>query len=326
MTVKTVKAPFDPNTCKRESTRLAFGKAVLDLGTQNENVVFLTADGATPTGTLQFFKNFPNRAYNVGIAEQNLIGIAAGMATCGLKPIVGGYAPFLAFRSYEQIRNDIAYTKQNVTIGGVYSGISLATGGSTHHTTEDIAAFRATANLTVITPADATEAYKTTIAAVDYPNCVFIRLGGRTPEPVLYQEDYKFKIGKAVPIRDGDDATIIATGPLSTYAAIASDLLKDDGLKIKVLNMHTVKPLDEKVVIKAAQDTGRILTIEEHNVLGGLGSAVSEVVTTYSPIPVKRLGINDIFASIGSRYSLQSKYGLTPERIASSVKDMVSII
>lgn len=324
MPVTTISAPLNLDTCERDATRLAFGKAVLDLGAKNQDVVFLTADGAMPTGTIDFFKQFPDRAFNVGIAEQNLIGMAAGMASCGLRPVVGGYAPFLAFRSYEQVRNDIAYTKQNVTIGGVYSGISMATGGSTHHTTEDLACFRATANMTVITPADGKEAYKATLAAVDYPGCVYIRLGGRTAEPVLYTKDYDFQIGKAVPIRDGSDATIIATGPLTTYAALASDTLKGEGLSIRVLNMHTVKPLDVKAITKAAQETGRIVTVEEHNVLGGLGSAVAEVVTSECPVPVKRLGIQDIFASIGSLYDLHSKYGLTTEGILSAVKEMVS--
>ena len=324
MAVSTIGTPFDPSTCQREPTRLAFGRAVVDLGERDPKVVFLTADGALPTGTAEFFKRFPERAFNVGIAEQNLIGIAAGMATCGLKPIVGGYAPFLAFRAFEQVRNDIAYTKQSVTIGGVYSGISLATGGSTHHTTEDIASFRAVANVTVISPADAREAYKATIASVGHPGCVFLRLGGRTPEPVLYTEDYDFQIGKAIQIRDGKDATIIATGPTVVYAAIASDLLREEGLSVRVLNMHTVKPLDEEAIERAARETGRILTVEEHNVLGGLGGAVAETVTSRHPVPVKRVGIQDIFASIGPLQGLQEKYGLTHEGIATAVKELVS--
>lgn len=323
MPVSTISQPFDAATCKRESTRLAFGKAVIDLGAQKPDLVFLTADGATPTGTVEFFKRYPDRAFNVGIAEQNLIGMAAGIASCGLPTVVGGYAPFLAYRSYEQVRNDIAYTKLNVTIGGVYSGISMATGGSTHHTTEDLAAFRAMANAIVITPADAREAYKATFAAVEHGGCVYIRLGGRTPEPVLYTEDYDFRIGKAVTIREGEDATIIATGAVTTYAALAADELKKDGFSVRVLNMHTVKPLDTEAVIKAARETGQILTVEEHNVLGGLGGAVAEAVTNEYPVPVKRVGIQDIFASIGPLYGLHKKYGLTPEGIAASARDLL---
>jgi transketolase len=324
MPVSTIGAPFDPDMCQRESTRLAFGQAVVDLGERDADVVFLTADGTTPTGTVEFFKRFPERAFNVGIAEQNVMGVAAGMASCGLVPIVGGYAPFLAFRSLEQLRNDIAYTEFHVIVGGVYSGISMYAGGSTHHTLEDLATLRSIANMTVITPADAREAYKATIAAVRHPGPVFIRLGGRTSEPVLYTDDYDFQIGKAIQIRDGKDATIIATGPTVVYAAIASDILREEGLSIRVLNMHTVKPLDEEAIERAAHETGRILTVEEHNVLGGLGGAVAEVVTSECPVPVKRLGIPDIFASIGPLYELQRKYGLTHEGIASSVRELVS--
>lgn len=311
---------FDPETCPRDSTRVAFGRAVLDLGETKPNVVFLTADGALPTNTLEFFKRFPERAFNVGIAEQNLIGIAAGMATCGLLPVVGGYAPFLVFRSLEQIRNTMAYTEQNVTIGGAYTGISLATGGSTHHTTEDIATLRAIANISLICPADGREAYKATLAAVEYPGPTFLRLGGRTPEPVLYTDDYELEIGKAIQLRQGDDVTIIATGSVVVYAAIASDMLKEEGIGVRVLNMHTAKPLDEEAIVKAAEETGRIVSVEEHNVLGGLGSAVAEVLTTRCPVPLKRIGINDIFASIGPLYELQKKYGLTHEGISEAVR------
>jgi transketolase len=179
--------------------------------------------------------------------------------------------------------------------------------------------------MTVITPADGREAYKATFAAADWPGCVFLRLGGRTAEPVLYTDDYKFEIGKAIPIRPGKDVTIIATGAVTTYAALASDMLrKDEKLSVRVINMHTTKPLDEEVIVKAAEETGRIVTVEEHSIIGGLGGAVAEVVTARCPVPVKRLGIKDIFASIGSLYGLQKKYGLTTEGIAASVKEFVA--
>lgn len=306
----------------KDSTRLAFGRAVIDVGAQDPNVVYLTADGALPTGTADFFKRFPERAFNVGIAEQNLIGMAAGMASCGLTPIVGGYAPFLVFRAFEQIRNDVAYTKFHMVIGGVYTGISLATGGSTHHTTEDLAMLRSVANATVIAPADGREAYKAVFASVAAKTHgpIFLRLGGRTPEPALYSGDYEFKIGKAIQLRDGSDATVIATGSMVFHAVVAADLLREEGIKLRVLNMHTVKPLDEEAVIKAARETGRIITVEEHNIYGGLGGAVAEAVTASHPVPVTRLGIKDIFASIGPLYELQKKYGLTYEGIAASIK------
>jgi len=324
MLVPVIGRSFDPATHPSESTRLAFGRAVLDLGTQDPNIVFLTADGATPTATTEFFQRFPERAFNVGIAEQNLIGMAAGMASCGLVPIVGGYAPFLVFRSLEQVRNDAAYTKLNLTIGGIYTGLSLATGGSTHHTTEDISILRSIANVTVLAPADGREAYKATVAATRYPGPVFIRLGGRVSEPVLYGEDYDFEIGKAITLREGNDATIIATGSLVFYAVVAADVLREEGLNVRVLNMHTIKPLDEDAIVSAAQETGRIVTAEEHSVLGGLGGAVAEVLTSECPVPLKRVGIDDIFASIGPLYQLQSKYGLTYEGVVSAVRELVS--
>ena len=324
MLVPGIGPSFDPATHPKESTRLAFGRAVLDLGEKDPGVVFLTADGALPTGTTDFFNRFPERAFNVGLAEQNLIGIAAGMASCGLVPVVGGYAPFLVFRGLEQIRNDIAYTKLNVTIGGVYTGLSLGTGGSTHHTTEDMAMLRSIANMTVLSPADAGQAYRATIAAVAHPGAVFIRLGGRYPEPVLYADDRDFQIDKAITLREGGNATIIATGSLVIHAVIASDILREEGLSVRVIDMHTVKPLDEEAVVEAAGDTGRLVTVEEHSVLGGLGGAVAEVLTDRCPVPLKRVGINDIFASIGPVEQLQDKYGLTHRGIASAVRGLVS--
>lgn len=324
MLVPVIGRSFDPASHPSESTRLAFGRAVLDLGTQDPNVVFLTADGAMPTGTTEFFQRFPDRAFNVGIAEQNVIGMAAGMSSCGLVPIVGGYAPFLVFRSLEQIRNDAAYTKFNLTIGGVYTGLSLATGGSTHHTTEDLSVLRSIPNVTVVAPADGREAYKATVAATQRPGPVFLRLGGRVSEPVLYGEDYDFEIGKAVLLREGKDATIIATGSLVFHSVVAADILREEGLNLRVLNMHTIKPLDEEAIVSAARETGRIVTVEEHSVLGGLGGAVAEVLTSECPVPLKRVGIEDIFASIGPLYQLQQKYGLTYEGIVSAVREHVS--
>ncbi len=326
MALNVLSKPFDPATQPKDSSRLAFGRAVVDLGGQVPNMVFLTADGALPTGTADFFKKYPERAFNVGIAEQNLIGIAAGMATAGLLPVVGGYGPFLSGRAWEQIRNDLAYTKLHAVIGGVYTGISMATGGSTHHTTEDLASLRAVANMTVITPADGKEAYKATVAATTkWHGPVYIRLAGRSPEFALYGDlDYGFEIGKAVSLREGTDATIIACGAQATYSVIASDMLRKEGFKVAVLNMHTVKPLDEAAILKAARETGRIVTVEEHNILGGLGSAVAECVTNSYPVPVKRLGIKDVFASIGPLVPLQAKYGLTWDGIAASVKEFLT--
>jgi len=325
MLTPTFNKTFNYAAHPKDGTRQAFGKAVVDMGAKDPKVVYLTADGTLPTVTAEFFKQFPERAFNVGIAEQNLVAMAAGMASCGLTPIVGGYAPFLVFRALEQIRNDAAYTKFHVVIAGVYTGISLATGGSTHHTTEDLAMLRSIANMTVMSPADGREAYKATVAATQSAKGpVFIRLGGRTAEPVLYTEDYDFQIGKAVQLREGSDATVIANGSSVFHSVVAADLLREEGIKLRVLNMHTVKPLDEEAILKAAKETGRIITVEEHSVLGGLGGAVAEVVTANRPVPVTRIGIKDIFASIGPTVELLKKYGLTYEGLAKSIKEALS--
>ena len=323
MLVPTIGGSFDLTEFQGESTRDALARALFDLAERDPNVVFVTPEGRFATATGDFFKRFSERAFDVGIAEQNVMGIAAGMATFGLTPVVGGYSCFLTFRGLEQLRNDIAYTKLNVIIIGVMGGIAMATGGSTHHATEDIAILRSIANMTVICPADGMETYKALSASVGRPGPVFIRLGG-SPEPALYTEDYDFQIGKAVKIREGRDATIIATGSIVVHAALASDLLKKEGFNVRVLNMHTVKPLDQEAVEESARETGRIVTVEEHNVLGGLGSAVAEVVTSACPVPVKRVGIQDIFASIGPLVELRRKYGLTYDGIASAVRELVS--
>ena len=323
MPVSTIGGSFDLSKFQGESTRDALARSLLDLAEHDPKVVFVTPEGRFATGTGEFWKRFPNRAFDVGIAEQNAIGIAAGMATFGLTPVVGGYSCFLTFRGLEQLRNDIAYTNLNVIIVGAMGGIAMATGGSTHHATEDIATLRAIANMTVICSADGMETYKALAASVGYPGPVFIRLGA-SDEPILYTEDYDFRIGQAVEIREGDDATIIATGSMVVHAALASDLLGKEGLSVRVLNMHTIKPLDERAVEKACRETGRIVTVEEHNVLGGLGSAVTEVVTGTYPVPVKRVGIQDIFASIGPLADLRRKYNLTYDGIAAAVRELAS--
>ncbi len=324
MLVPAMKIPFDPAAHAGESTRLAFGKAALDLGERNPDIVLLTADSIAAVEAKEFFQRFPDRAFDVGIAEQNLIGMAAGMASCGLVPMIGGFGPFIVFRALEQLRNDAAYTKLHMVMGGTYTGISMATGGSTHHTTEDFAILRSIANMTVLAPADAREAYKATVAACQHSGPVFIRLGGRTPEPVLYAEDYEFKIGKAVQLREGDNATIIATGSLVFQAVLAADMLRQQGLNLRVLNMHTIKPLDEEAVVNAARETRLLITVEEHNVLGGLGGAVAEVVTSRLPVRVVRIGIKDKFASIGPLADLQKKEGLTYEYIAAAAKQALA--
>ena len=315
---------FDVSTHPRKLIRAGFGEALLELGERNPNVVALSADLACVTGVKEFAQKFPDRAFNVGIAEQNLVGIAAGLASCGLVPFATTYAPFLTLRALEQIRDDVAYTKFNVKMAAACTGISYGPGGSTHHSTEDIALMRSLPNMTVLVPADARECYKATLAAADQPGPVYIRMGApRAEDFVVYREDYDYRIGKSVRLREGEDVTIIATGVLVFHAMLASDLLRQEGLGVRVVNMHTIKPIDRAEIIAAARDTGRIVTAEEHSVIGGLGGAVAEVVVQECPVPMRMVAIPDIFASIGPTLQLYAKYGLTWDGIARVAREFV---
>ena len=303
-----------------KSTRVGFGEALLEIGRRNPNVVALTADTYTLSCIDMFGREFPECTFDIGIAEQNLIGMAAGLASCGLIPFATSYAPFLTTRSLEQIRNDAAYTKFPVRIVAVCGGISISVGGSTHHAIDDFSILRAIPNMTIIAPADAVESYKATHAMVDLPGPVYLRLGGRAPEPLLNAGDYPFEIGKAVQLRDGKDLTIIACGSLVLPALQAAETLARDGVEARVLNMHTIKPIDREAIAKAARDTRRIVTAEEHNVLGGLGSAVAEVVAQTYPVPMRMLGINDEFATIGPLAALYERYNLTKDGVIATAK------
>lgn len=315
---------FDIAGHPRRSMRQSYGQALLALGRTNPKVVSLSADCVGMFFLDDFAKEYPKRAFNVGIAEQDLIGIAAGLASCGLIPFCSGLAPFVSMRACEQIRTDCGYTNFNVKMAVLYSGLTQPVGGSTHHATEDLAILRSMANLTVIAPADGLEAYKATLAAAEHPGPVYIRLGGRDPEPVVYERDYDFRIGRAVTLREGDELTIIATGTMTRFALWAAEALADDGVSARVVNMHTVKPLDHEAIAKAARETGRILTVEEHNVLGGLGGAVAEVVVGECPVPMRILGIPDLYASVGPLLPLRAKYGLTWENIAAEAKSLLA--
>lgn len=314
---------FDLASHPKRSMRQSYGEAVLALMRENPKVVALNADCQDMVFLRAAAEEFPKRCFQVGIAEQNLIGIAAGMASAGLIPYAAGLAPFVSMRACEQIRTDCGYTNFNVKIGVLYGGLSQPVGGSTHHATEDLSILRAMPNLTVIAPADGLETYKAVIAAASHPGPVYIRMGGREAEPVVYQEEYDFVIGKAVTLREGNDLTIIGTGTMTFFALWGAELLAAEGIQARVLNLHTIKPVDREAIVKAARETGRILTVEEHNVYGGLGAAVAEVVVQSCPVPMKFIGIEDVYASVGPLYPLRAKYGLSAENVAAQAKALL---
>lgn len=309
-------APLDPNKYKK--IRDAFGATVADLGARHPQMVVLTADLMYPTRTDKFAGLYPERFIDVGVAEQNLVGIAAGLATCGKVPLVADYANFLCLRAGEQIRNDVAYTNLNVKLAALSSGLTFGVGGPSHQSFEDLALMRALPNLTVIVPSDAAETAKAVAAALDHDGPVFLRLG-RDEEKIVHHGDFDFVIGKASRLRDGDDVAIIANGPMVAEALEAADLLAETGLGAAVVNMHTLKPIDREAVLACARAKA-IITVEEHNVYGGLGSAVLEVLAETRGCPVIRIGIPDIFPIIGPTFELREHLGLCAANIAATAK------
>ncbi|SCY48774.1 transketolase family protein [Alkaliphilus peptidifermentans] len=303
------------------ATRDAYGDALIELGKENPNVVVLDADLSKSTKTHGFSKEFPDRFFNVGIAEQNLIGMAAGLATAGKIPFASTFAMFATGRAFEIIRNSVAYPKLNVKICATHSGLTVGEDGASHQSLEDIACMRAIPNMTVIVPADGIEAKKAIFAVAEKNGPVYVRLG-RPNVPVINDEDYQFEIGKGVTLKDGNDITIIATGIMVSKALEASEALAQEGINARVINIHTIKPIDEELIIKAAKETGKIVTVEEHNIIGGLGSAVAEVISENCPVPLKRIGTADTFGESGKPDELLEKYGLTAEAIAKAVKGM----
>lgn len=304
-------------------TRLAYGQALLELARRSPDVVVLSADTQDLLGIREYIEHYPDRFVEVGIAEQNKIGMAAGMATIGLKPYVCGYAPFITARSLEQVRNDVAYANQKVVIGAAASGISLGVSGGTHHAIEDLATMRSFPNMTVIVPADVDETYKATLATLDLPGPVYIRLGGRAPEPSVTDPDAPFTLGKATELRPGNDVAIIACGVMVDMAIKASDALKAEGIGARVLNMSTIKPLDTEAILKAAEETRGIVTAEEHHLTGGLGGAVAEFLVEHRPTRMRLVGMPDEFAAVGPTGPLRAKYGMSPENIAAKAKELL---
>lgn len=305
------------------ATREAYGKALVKLGKMNDDVVVLDADLSKSTKTNDFLKAYPNRFFNMGIAEQNLIGAACGFAAAGKIPFASTFAMFATGRAFEVIRNSVCYPKLNVKIAATHAGITVGEDGGSHQSVEDISLMRSIPNMTVVVPADGIEAEKMIFAAAEFDGPMYIRLG-RSAVPTIFEEDYNFEIGKGVVLRDGNDVTIIACGIMVNEALIAADMLKEENINARVINMSTIKPIDTDLIIKAAKETKAIVTAEEHSVIGGLGSAVSEVVSESNPTIVKKVGMNDCFGESGTPGELLEKYGLTAEKIVEKVKEALN--
>lgn len=304
---------------KRIATRESYGNALVELGKEHENLVVLDADLAAATKTGVFKKAFPGRHIDCGIAEANMTGVAAGMSTCGFVPFVSTFAMFAAGRSYEQVRNSIGYPHLNVKIGATHAGISVGEDGASHQCNEDIALMRAIPGMVVINPSDDVEARAAVRAAYEYVGPVYLRFG-RLAVPVINDRpDYKFEIGKGVTLREGSDCAIIATGLCVSEALAAAETLAEKGIQAEVINIHTVKPLDEELVIAAAKKTKRVFTVEEHSVIGGLGAAVAEVLGEKCPTKLTRIGVNDVFGESGPAKELLHKYELDAEGIAKRI-------
>lgn len=304
----------------KKATREAYGEALAELGKINENVVVLDADLSGSTKTNVFKKAFPERHFNVGIAEADLVGTAAGLAASGKIAFASTFAMFAAGRAFEQIRNTVAYPKLNVKIAPTHAGISVGEDGASHQSVEDIALMRSIPGMVVLSPADAVETKKMVFAAAEYDGPVYIRMG-RLGVPVLFDDNYDFQIGIANTLRDGKDVTIAATGLMVAEAVKAAEELEKEGISVRVINVGTIKPLDGETILKAAQETKFIVTAEEHSVIGGLGSAVSEFLSEVHPTKVKKVGIYDKFGQSGTGEELLQKYELTAEKLISVIKE-----
>ncbi len=305
------------------ATRDSYGAALVELGAENPNVVVLDADLAAATKTGGFKKAYPDRFFDAGIAESNMMGVAAGLAAAGKTVFASSFAMFAAGRAFEQVRNSIAYPHLNVKIGATHAGISVGEDGATHQCCEDIGLMRTIPGMIILNPADDNEARQAVKAAAAVDGPVYLRFG-RLAVPVVMPADYKFEIGKSVRMVDGTDVTIIATGLMVQEALVAAEELKNAGISARVINMATIKPIDREAVIAAAKDTGLIVTAEEHNIIGGLGSAVAEVVCEACPCKVVRIGVNDEFGKSGKAVELLKKYGLCAENIVETVKRAVA--
>jgi len=304
------------------ATREAYGKSLVELGKENKDIVVLDADLAKATKTEDFKKAFPDRFFDMGIAEADMIGTAAGFATCGKIPFASSFAVFAVGRAYDQLRNSVAYPKLNVKIAATHAGITVGEDGATHQAIEDIAMVRALPNMTIINPCDEFETKWAIFEAAKIDGPVYIRLG-RSKAPEVYDENETFEFGKGKVVREGTDVTVIATGMMVNEAVLAHEKLKEEGISLRVIDIHTIKPIDEEIIIKAACETKGIVTAEEHNIIGGLGAAVAEVVSEKHPTKVLRVGVMDSFGRSGTAAELVKEYGLTAENIISKVKEIL---
>ena len=308
------------------ATRAAYGKALEELAAQEPNLVVLDADLSGSTMTKGFGAEHPDRFFDMGIAEANMVGVAAGLATCGKKPFVNSFAMFAAGRAWEQVRNSVAYPGLNVKVVGSHGGLSVGEDGATHQCIEDLAIMRAIPNMTVLCPCDGNEMKQAVKALLAYDGPAYLRLGRLAVETVTDQvEGYEFQIGKGVLLRDGQDVTVVAVGMMVQMALTAADILAEEGISVRVIDMHTLKPLDTEILLAAARDTGCIVTSEEANIVGGLGSAVSEYLTSVCPVPVIRHGVEDEFGRSGAAQKVLEAYHLTPAGIADKVRQALTL-
>lgn len=308
---------------KKVATRESYGKALVELGKEHDDVFVLDADLAAATKTGLFKKEFPERHIDCGIAECNMVGVAAGMAAAGVVPFASSFAMFAAGRAFEQVRNSIGYPHLNVKIGATHAGISVGEDGATHQCNEDIALMRTIPGMIILNPSDDVEARAAVKAAYEIQGPVYMRFG-RLAVPVINDRpDYKFEVGKGVVLREGKDVAIIATGLCVNSALEAAEKLAADGIDAKVINIHTIKPLDEELVVAAAKETGKVVTVEEHSVIGGLGSAVCDVLSAKAPTRVLKIGVQDVFGESGPAVQLLAKYKLDGQGVYEQVKDFV---
>lgn len=308
----------------KTATRDAYGKALVELGESDKKILVLDADLAAATKTGMFKKVHPEKFIDCGIAESNMMGVAAGLATAGYTVFASSFAMFAAGRAFEQVRNSIGYPHLNVKIGATHAGISVGEDGASHQCCEDIALMRSIPGMVILNPADDVEARLCVLAAAEHDGPVYMRFG-RLAVPRVFDENYKFQIGKGAILKEGTDTTIIATGLMVNEALMAAEKLADEGISARVVNMATIKPIDRDIIIDSAKKTGVIVTAEEHNIIGGLGSAVTEVVCETVPVPVLRVGVNDVFGKSGPAVQLLHEFGLDAENIAAKVKEAVKL-
>jgi len=307
---------------KKIATRESYGNALVELGREHADVVVLDADLAGATKTSTFKKEFPDRHFDCGIAEGNMMAVAAGIASMGMVPFASTFAMFAAGRAFEQVRNSIGYPHLNVKIGATHGGISVGEDGASHQCCEDFALMRSIPGMTVICPADDVEARAAVKAAYEFEGPVYLRFG-RSGVPVFHDEDFRFEIGKGEVLQDGNDIAIIATGIMVGEAIKAGEELRSEGINARVINLSTIKPLDEELVLKAAEECGKIVTCEEHSIIGGLGEAVSSLLSEKLPTPVRRIGVNDEFGHSGPAADLLKDFGLSAENIVATAKDFI---